>query len=59
MGTLDPEKEPPEHREFEIKFQLLTKDNAQQYYDSTVKVIPNYKIDDIWSWVKGPASAGG
>ena len=59
MGTLDPEKEPPEHREFEIKFQLLTKDNAQQYYDSTVKTIPNYKIDDIWSWVKGPASQGG
>jgi ribose transport system substrate-binding protein len=59
MGTLDPLKEPPEHREFEIQFQLLTKENAQQYYDSTVKIVPDYKIDDIWKWVKGPATQGG
>ncbi len=59
MGQLDPLKEPPEHREFEIQFQLLTKENAQQYYDSTVKVVPDYKIDDIWKWVKGPATQGG
>ena len=59
MGQLDPLKEPPEHREFEIQFQLLTKENAQQYYDSTVKQVPDYKIDDIWKWVKGPATQGG
>src|SRR5216683_341738 len=59
MGQLDPLKEPPEHREFEIQFQLLTKENAQQYYDSTVKVVPDYKIDDIWKWVKGPVTQGG
>jgi ribose transport system substrate-binding protein len=59
MGQLDPLKEPPEHREFEIQFQLLTKENAQQYYDSTVKIVPDYKIDDIWKWVKGPATQGG
>ena len=59
MGQLDPLKEPPEHREFEIQFQLLTKENAQAYYDSTVKVVPDYKIDDIWKWVKGPATQGG
>ena len=59
MGQLDPLKEPPEHREFEIQFQLLTKENAQQYYDSTIKVVPDYKIDDIWKWVKGPATQGG
>jgi ribose transport system substrate-binding protein len=59
MGTLDPTKEAPDHREFEIKFQLLTKANAQQYYDSTVKTVPDYKIDDIWSWVKGPVTQGG
>ncbi len=59
MGQLDPLKEPPEHREFEIQFQLLTKANAQAYYDSTVKVVPDYKIDDIWKWVKGPVTQGG
>ncbi len=59
MGQLDPMKEPPEHREFEIAFQLLTKDSAQQYYDTHIKIVPDYKMDDIWGWVKGPITQGG
>jgi ribose transport system substrate-binding protein len=58
-GKFDPLKEPPEHREFEIAIQVLTKDNAQAYYDSHIKQIPAYKIDDLWGWVKGPLSSNG
>ncbi len=59
MGQLDPSKEPPEHREFQIQFKLVNKDNAQQYYDSTIKAVPDYNIDDIWGWVAGPVPQGG
>lgn len=53
-GRLDPAKEPHEHREFYVKPQLITKDNADVFYAANFKGTPVVDTNDFWSRVAGP-----
>ena len=55
-ATFDPAKEPKDHREFYGKGVIITKDNAQSFYDSNVKSEPKIDWNDIWGRVQRPDS---
>lgn len=52
-GKFDPAKEPNEHREFYIKGDIVTTENAQAFFDSHFKSSPQLDWDDIWGRVDG------
>src|SRR5436190_8974778 len=52
-GAFDPSKEPKDHREFYGKGVVITKDNAQSFYDSNIKSEPKLDWEDIWGRVSG------
>ena len=45
-GKYDPSKEPKERREFYFKTSVVTKENAQEWYDTVVKGSPKYDWND-------------
>ena len=52
-GAFDPSKEPKDHREFYGKGVVITKDNAQSFYDSNIKSEPKLDWNDIWGRCNG------
>ncbi|NJO35748.1 MAG: sugar ABC transporter substrate-binding protein [Rhodospirillales bacterium] len=57
-GAFDPATEPKEHREFYGKGIVITKDNAQEFYDTNIKATPTLDFDDIWGRVTGQIQYG-
>ena len=53
MGTFDPSKEPPEHREFYGKALLISKENVEDYYKTNVEAKPTLDWNDLWGRVTG------
>ncbi|MCY1274517.1 D-xylose ABC transporter, D-xylose-binding protein [compost metagenome] len=53
-GRLDPAKEPHEHREFYVRPQLITRDNAEAFYAANFQGTPVVDTNDFWSRVAGP-----
>jgi ribose transport system substrate-binding protein len=53
-GKLDPAREPREHREFYIRPQLVTRDNAEAFFNANFKTPPTLDVTDYWSRVAGP-----
>ena len=53
IGKFNPSNEPNSHREFYGKGMVVTKNNAQSYYNSDVLDIPKIDWNDIWGRVTG------
>lgn len=53
IGTFDPAAEPEEHREFYGTGILITSDNAEEFYNSSVLDVPRIEWDDLWGRVTG------
>ena len=53
IGKFNPSNEPNIHREFYGKGMVVTKNNAQSYYNSDVLDIPKIDWNDIWGRVTG------
>ncbi|NBA94811.1 sugar ABC transporter substrate-binding protein [Pseudomonas sp. R5(2019)] len=53
-GKLDPAKEPREHREFYVRPQMITKENAEVYFRANFKTPQNPDVTDYWARVAGP-----
>ena len=57
-GGFDPAKEPKDHREFYGKGVIITKDNAQSFYDTNIKSEPKIDWNDIWGRCNGQIQYG-
>ncbi|TBU73414.1 sugar ABC transporter substrate-binding protein [Pseudomonas daroniae] len=53
-GRIDPRQEPREHREFYVTPQLITRDNAEAFYQANFKATPQVDANDFWGRVAGP-----
>lgn len=53
MGKFDPAAEPQEHREFYGTGIVITKDNAQSFFDSNIAASPQLDFADLWGRVSG------
>ena len=57
-GKFDPSKEGKDHREFYGSGIVITKDNAQGFYDSNIKQSPELDFADIWGRASGQIRYG-
>ena len=57
-GKFDPAAEGKEHREFYGSGIVITKDNAQSFYDSNIKSSPALDFADIWGRASGQIQYG-
>lgn len=56
-GSIDLAKEPPEHREFYVKGQMVTKANAPEYLKTVSVGNVTYDWNDLWSRVDSAIGA--
>src|SRR5271155_1338563 len=52
-GKIDPAKEPKDHREFYGTGVLVTKENADEFYQSHIASEPKIDFSDLWGRVTG------
>ncbi len=57
-GKFDPASEGKEHREFYGSGIVITKDNAQEFYESNIKASPALDFADIWGRASGQIQYG-
>lgn len=53
IGKFVPANEPKDHREFYIKGEVVTAENAQAFYDAHFKSMPTLDWDDVWGRAAG------
>ena len=57
MGMIDAAKEPKLHRAFYGTGIVVSKDNAEAFYQSNIVAPPKVDFNDLWSRVSGPLRA--
>ncbi|HET6518275.1 MAG TPA: sugar ABC transporter substrate-binding protein [Geminicoccaceae bacterium] len=57
-GKFDPAAEPEEHREFYGTGVIITRANAEEFYETNIRSEPQLDWDDIWGRVSGQIRYG-